>query len=179
MFGHYNTRSYSHSISSSCTRCGHIHVYGQCRALKATCNNCFLVGHYARLCKIQKHKSAVKSKKTKQRDIERMTNFVRKKTFQSNLPFYNVEDEYLRNNEVNLAVSSAAHVSAILKLEVNTLEIQNTLLVNNNTDLKNETELLKNANDKLEQTLKQTSNNFLSFLLLTMLSAAVTMAAIS
>ena len=95
----------------------------------------------------------------KTHDIERMTNFVRKKTFQSNLPFYNVEDEYLRNNEVNSAVSSAAHVSAILKLEVNTLEIQNTLLVNNNTDLKNETEFLKNANNKLEQTLKQTSDN--------------------
>ena len=158
MFGLNNsTRSYSHPMSSklnstSCTRCGYVHVYGQCRALKATCNRCFLVGHYARLCYTKKQNASIKSETKKQRDIERMTNFVRKKTFQSNLPFYNVEDEYLKYNQVNSTISSTVYVADILKSEMTTLKTKNTLLTQDYENLKIE-------NNKLKQKLKQTSDS--------------------
>ena len=81
------------SISSrQCFRCGHSHVFGQCRALHAKCFSCFQTGHYRKVCRNKAHQ--LKGTKTKGRDSERMTAFIRKKTAES-LPFCFISNEEL------------------------------------------------------------------------------------
>ena len=80
------------SQSSPCTRCGHVHLQGQCRALNALCFNCSRVGHFKVVCWFEgnTHKSA----KSKQRDAERMQTLIFKKTSEV-LPFWDVPNDEL------------------------------------------------------------------------------------
>ena len=75
-----------------CFRCGHNHVFGQCRALHAKCFLCFQTGHYRKVCRNKAQQ--LKCTKTKGRDSERMTAFIRKKTAES-LPFCFTSNEEL------------------------------------------------------------------------------------
>ena len=75
-----------------CFRCGHNHVFGQCRALHAKCFLCFQTGHYRKVCRNKAQQ--LKGNKTKGRDSERMAAFIRKKTAES-LPFCFTSNEEL------------------------------------------------------------------------------------
>ena len=89
----WNCRGSVHvSRSSPCTRCGHIHLLGQCRALNAVCFNCSRVGHFKAVCCFKGN--MLKSAKAKQRDAERMQAFIFKKTLEI-LPFWDVPNDEL------------------------------------------------------------------------------------
>ena len=80
------------SRSSPCTRCGQVHLLGQCRALKALCFNCSRVGHFKAVCWFKGN--IIKSAKSKQRDAERIQAFIYKKTSEI-LPFWDVPNDEL------------------------------------------------------------------------------------
>ena len=80
------------SRSSPCTRCGQVHLLGQCRALNALCFNCSRVGHFKVVCWFKGN--TVKSAKSKQYDAERMQAFIFKKTSEI-LPFRDVPNDEL------------------------------------------------------------------------------------
>ena len=75
-----------------CTRCGQLHLLGQCRALNALCFYCSRVGHFKAVCWFKGN--MLKSAKTKQRDAERMQAFIFKKTSEI-LPFWDVSNDEL------------------------------------------------------------------------------------
>ena len=88
-----NCRGYVHvSQSSPCTRCGHVHLQGQCRALNALCFNYSRMGHFIVVCWFKGN--TLKSAKSKQRDAERMQAFIFKKTSEV-LPFWDVSNDEL------------------------------------------------------------------------------------
>ena len=80
------------SRSSPCTRCGHVHLLGQCRALNALCFNCSRVGHFKAVCWFKGN--VIKSVKSKQRDAERIQTFIFRKTSEV-LPFWDVPNDEL------------------------------------------------------------------------------------
>ena len=65
-------------------RCELYHLFGQCRAVNAKCFLCLQSRHFRKVCK--NNATQLKHTKTKERDTERMTAFIRKKTAES-LPF--------------------------------------------------------------------------------------------
>ena len=75
-----------------CTRCGQVHLLGQCRALNALCFNCSRVGHFKAVCWFKGN--MLKSAKSKQRDAERLQAFIFKKTSEV-LPFWDVSNDEL------------------------------------------------------------------------------------
>ena len=77
---------------SPCTRCGQYHLAGQCRARNAQCNICTKLGHFAVVCWFIDAKN--KTVKSKQRDTERMTTFINKKTAEM-LQFFGVSTDEL------------------------------------------------------------------------------------
>ena len=77
---------------SPCTRCGQYQFAGQCRARYAQCNICTKLGHFAVVCWFKDAKR--KTVKSKQRDTERMTTFINKKTAEM-LPFFRVSTDEL------------------------------------------------------------------------------------
>ena len=88
-----NGRGFVHvSRSSPCTRCGQVHLLGQCRALNAICFNCSRVGHFKAVCWFKGN--TLKSAKSKQRDAERMQAFIFQKTSEI-LPFWGVPNDEL------------------------------------------------------------------------------------
>ena len=88
-----NGRGFVHvSRSSPCTRCGQVHLLGQCRALNAICFNCSRVGHFKAVCWFKGN--TLKSAKSKQRDAERMQAFIFQKTLEM-LPFWGVPNDEL------------------------------------------------------------------------------------
>ena len=80
------------SCSSPCTRCGQVHLLGQCRALNALCFNCSRVGHFKAVCWFKGN--MLKSAKSKQRDAERIQTFIFRKTSEM-LPFWDVSNDEL------------------------------------------------------------------------------------
>ena len=80
------------SCSSPCTRCGQVHLLGQCRALNALCFNCSRVGHFKAVCWFKGN--MLKSAKSKQRDAERIQTFIFRKTLEM-LPFWDVSNDEL------------------------------------------------------------------------------------
>ena len=80
--------------SRPCFRCGQGHTFGQCQALNAKCYSCFQTGHFRKVCK--NNETQIKSKRTRERDTERMTAFISRKTAES-LPFSFITNEELSN----------------------------------------------------------------------------------
>ena len=77
---------------NTCFRCGHYHLFGQCRALTGKCFSCFQTGHFRKVCR--NNTKQFKSSKAKERDSVRMAEFIRKKTAES-LPFNSTSNEEL------------------------------------------------------------------------------------
>ena len=75
-----------------CTRCGQLHLLGQCRALNALCFNCSTVGHFKAVCWFKGN--MLKSAKSKQCDATRMQASIFKKTLEI-LPFWDVPNDEL------------------------------------------------------------------------------------
>lgn len=134
----------------SCGQCGHNHYHRQekCCAKMARCNKCKRIGHFARVCRHQ----AVKSSLSKQRDQERMTTFIRRKTAECTLPFYNENDAFFQNNQTNNSVSHVS-IAEFQKLKslthsmnktINGLKSENVALNLKNQRLKDFTENLQN-----------------------------------
>ena len=105
-----------------CTRCGQLHLLGQCRALNALCFNCSRVGHFKAVCWFKGN--VIKSVKSKQRDAERIQTFIFRKTSEM-LPFWDVSNDELssffpKNTgmvEQCQVKMKKAHVAALRKKE--------------------------------------------------------------
>ena len=117
-----------------CMRCGESHIFGKCCAYNATCNNCHRMGHFARVCRSRNFKLS-KSSRTKQRDMQRMSEFIRKKTAECNFPFHNEDTSCLKNHAFN-SLSYGQQQSAI-----STLQNHNKALAKNIDNLKEEIQI--------------------------------------
>ena len=103
------------SRSSPCTRCGHVHLLGQCRALNTLCFNCSRVGHFKAVCWFKGN--VIKSVKSKQRDAERIQKFIFRKTSEV-LPFWDVPNDELSSFfPKNAGMVEHCHVAALCKKE--------------------------------------------------------------
>ena len=89
-----------------CFRCGHYHIFGQCRALTGKCFSCFQTGHFRNVCQTCDNTNQFKSSRAKERDSERMVTFIRKKTAES-LPFNSISNKELF---ARLSMHSGIHV---------------------------------------------------------------------
>ena len=126
-----------------CMRCGKPHIFGKCRAYNATCNKCQRTGHFARVCRSRNVKLP-KSSRTKQRDMQRMSEFIRRKTAECTFPFHNEDTSYLRTQEFN-SLNRGHQQSAI-----STLQNQNRALAKDICDLK---EALHISKSELKDTI--------------------------
>lgn len=131
-----------------CMRCGRTHVYGSCRAYNAKCNKCHRIGHFARVCRSRNTK-VLKSTRTKQRDMQRMSDFIRKKTAECNFPFQDEDVNFLRNQEFN-SLNHRQQQSAI-----STLQNQNKVLQKKICSLKDEVQTSKSELKDTTRTLKE------------------------
>ena len=133
-------------------RCGRTHKFGNCRAYNATCNKCHRMGHFARVCR-SGNINLPKSTRTKQRDMQRMSEFIRKKTAEYNFPFHNEDTSYLQNQGFN-SLSHGQQQSAI-----STLQNQNKALERNIHSLKEELRISKSELKDTTRMLSERNEN--------------------
>ena len=106
-------------------RCGHNHVFGQCRALHAKCFSCFQTGHYRKVCRNKAHQ--LKGTKTKARDSERMTAFIRKKTAES-LSFSLIPNDELSNCIMKNSGIHEKYQKQLKQVRVSAAQIQSEII---------------------------------------------------
>lgn len=109
--------NFQHCRYPICGRCGKIHITGQCIACNQKCFKCKRLGHFARVCyskipvsAIEPMKQKVKSKKQKNRDIQRITKYVTTRKLMEELPFSKI-----RNNAFINSLDLSAHIKTELK----------------------------------------------------------------
>ena len=155
---------------SPCTRCGQYHLAGQCRARYAQCNICTKLGHFALVCwfKDAKHKTV----KSKQRDTERKTTFINKKTAEM-LPFFGVGTDELTAFFPKNACMKENHQRELQELRRSTsreradflstqMKLQTKLMDAGNQLTKEQGRRQRAENDRnvLERKLEQMEENF-------------------
>ena len=156
--------------NSPCYRCGQYHLAGQCRARYAQCNICTKLGHFAVVCWFKDDKR--KTVKSKQRDTERMTTFINKKTAEM-LPFFGVstneltaffpKNAYMKENhqrelqELRRSASRerAGFLSTQMKLQTKLTDAGNQL-----TKEQGQRQRAENDRNVLERKLEQMEEKF-------------------
>ena len=147
-------------MMSQCGRCGLNHPFGVCRAINAKCLNCYIFGHFARVCRNNNsgRSPCLRAHLKKKRDTERMTAFLRRKDAE-NLPFNGLCNSELQRLSFNSLLRLKTECGSRCKKEkqaieekVGGLEASVSFLRIENSDIKI---TIKSTADDLERIKKE------------------------